>query len=168
MKLWSTMKYADTHISQNTQTACFWCIQANSVYLYDTFYSTHCFKRAKQHQRYKLCSKNKKESLKQTCINTHTYSLTHRNTHFPFVKNANKVNDWLIISPTCLYHYHVWSSLSISPQHSHFILHFSLFHSSFHQYFIPANCMKQWGLSQILIINIWLLQGAVQLFKNGL
>lgn len=91
---------------------------------------------------------------------------THRNTHFPFVKNANKANDWLIISPTCIHHYHVWSSLSISPQHSHFILHFSLFHHCFYQYFIPANYMKQRGLFQIPIINIWLLQGAVQRLKK--
>lgn len=104
-----------------------------------------------------------KKALKQTCINTHT----EKHTHFPFVKNANKANDWLIISPTCIYHYLVWSSLSISP--STLMPHPS-FHLTLSQIFslIFNSCQLHETLKpyQILIINLWLLQGAVQLKKK--
>ncbi len=102
-----------------------------------------------------------KNALQQTCINTHK----EKHTHFPFVKNANKAN-WLIISPTCIYHYLVWSSLSISP--STLMPHPSFRTLSQIFSFIFSYCQLHETLKprQILIINHWLLQRAVQLKKE--
>lgn len=112
----------------------------------------------KQHQRYKFCSQ--KSSL--TDIHKHTHR--ERETHsLPFCENANKANDWLIISPTCTYHYLVWSSLSISPStltlHPSFHTYSPFLSSKLHSFQLHET-MRSY---QLLIINIWLLQGAAQL-----
>lgn len=114
----------------------------------------------KQHQRYKFCSQ--KSSL--TDIHKHTHR--ERETHsLPFCENANKANDWLIISPTCIYHYLVWSSLSISPSTLMPYPSFLILSKIFSLIFNSCQVHETLKPYQTLIIKNWLLQRAVQL-KN--
>lgn len=76
MKFWSTLKQVDSHtyilLSQNTQLnmcVCFWCTQANSVYLYGTFYNKHCLKEL-----------SSKKIISQIDVHKHTHTHAHSHT----------------------------------------------------------------------------------------